>query len=445
MIDSTIPLKYKPIGSLNFKNLPQIKKYLTEEQIFNIEIVSSVLPFKTNNYVVDQLIDWENVPDDPIFILNFPQKEMLKPEHFDAVAKAKIDKVDKEVLSKIIYDIRLQLNPHPAGQIAYNVPEIEGIKLMGVQHKYKETLLFFPSQGQTCHAYCSFCFRWPQFVGIDELKFAMREVELLVKYVKQHPEITDILFTGGDPMIMKTSKIKEYVDALLDADLPNLQTIRFGTKALSYWPFRFTQAEDSEDLLNVFRSIVDAGKHITIMAHFNHYAELKTTALKTAIKAIRSTGAVIRTQSPIMKNINDSAEVWSRMWKEQVRLGCIPYYMFIARDTGAQRYFAIPLVKAWEIYRNAIKVVSGIARTARGPSMSAEPGKVHLVGITTVNHQKVMVLNFIQGRDPDWVDRPFLAKYNENAIWLDELEPAFNGEFFFEHDFDEFKLEKLKS
>ena len=112
-------------------------------------------------------------------------------------------------------------------------------KLYGMQHKYKETTLFFPSQGQTCHAYCSFCFRWPQFVGMDEMKFAMKEGDELAQYVREHPEISDILFTGGDPMIMPAKIFSAYIDTLLDADLPNLKTIRIGTKALSYWPYKF--------------------------------------------------------------------------------------------------------------------------------------------------------------------------------------------------------------
>ena len=58
----------------------------------------------------------------------------------------------------------------------------------------KKHVSFFPSQSQTCHAYCSFCFRWPQFVGMDEMKFAMQEGEQLVQYVREHPEISVMYF-----------------------------------------------------------------------------------------------------------------------------------------------------------------------------------------------------------------------------------------------------------
>ena len=119
-------------------------------------------------------------------------------------------------------EIQLRMNPHPAGQMALNVPQLDGTSLHGMQHKYRETVLFFPSQGQTCHAYCTYCFRWAQFVGIEELKFASREAERLVSYLKAHPEVTSVLFTGGDPMIMTTKVLRRYIEPLLAPELEHL-------------------------------------------------------------------------------------------------------------------------------------------------------------------------------------------------------------------------------
>lgn len=427
----------------NFRELPQIQK-LGEEKQFEMEVVGNVLPFKTNNYVVEQLINWNNIPDDPMFVLTFPQKEMLIPQHYTKMESA-LKKGDKKEIQNTANEIRLQLNPHPAGQMELNVPTLkDGTKLYGMQHKYKETCLFFPSQSQTCHAYCSFCFRWPQFVGMDELKFAMREGEQLVQYLREHPEISDVLFTGGDPMIMKAKIFSTYINSLLDANLPNLRIIRIGTKALSYWPYKFLTDDDVNETLDIFKRIVNKGIHLSIMAHFNHLVELETDAVKEAIKKIRVTGAQIRTQSPVLRHINDDSNMWAEMWKTQVQLGCIPYYMFVVRDTGAQHYFGMPLIDAQIIFRDAYKKVTGLARTVRGPSMSATPGKVQILGITELDGQKVMVLRFLQGRNPDWVQIPFLAKYDEKAIWLDELKPATGDKFFFEEELQE-KMKMLKN
>jgi len=427
----------------NFRTLPQIQN-LGEEKQFEMEVVGNVLPFKANNYVVEQLIDWDNIPNDPMYVLTFPQKRMLKPEHYKQMETVLKNNSDKKEIANIANEIRLQLNPHPAGQMELNVPTLkDGTKLYGMQHKYKETCLFFPSQSQTCHAYCSFCFRWPQFVGMDEMKFAMQEGERLIQYVTEHPEISDVLFTGGDPMIMKAKIFSKYIDTIIESKPENLKTIRIGTKALSYWPYKFLTDSDSEEMLDVFRRITESGLHLAFMGHFNHLNELSTEAVKSAIKAVRKTGAEIRTQSPLLAHINDDADMWTKMWTKQVQLGCIPYYMFVVRDTGAQHYFGVPLVKAYEIFNKAYSSVSGLARTVRGPSMSATPGKVQVVGTSKLNDQKILILRFLQGRNPNWIKQPFFAKYDENAIWLDDLKPAFEEKFFFEDELTDFKASKM--
>ena len=229
------------------------------------------------------------------------------------------------------------------------------------------------------------------------------------------------------------------IDALIDSNLPNLKTIRIGTKALAYWPYKFLTDSDSQEMLDIFKKITNSGLHLAFMAHFNHLNELSTDAVKNAIKEVRKTGAVIRTQSPLLAHINDDAKMWAKMWSKQVQLGCIPYYMFVVRDTGAQHYFGIPLVKAYNIFKEAYSSVSGLARTVRGPSMSATPGKVHVIGTANLNDQKVIVLRFLQGRNPDWVQIPFFAKYDEKAIWLDDLKPALTEKFFFDDEMKSFK------
>ncbi len=424
--------RYKAYTLANFREIPQLAA-LSEDQKFAAEVVGSVLPFRTNRYVVEELIDWDAAPDDPIFTLTFPRREMLLPHHFAQMADLIKGKASADEIRSAANEIRERLNPHPAGQMDNNVPILNGERLSGMQHKYRETVLFFPSQGQTCHAYCTFCFRWPQFVGNRELKFAARQAETLVEYVRTHPEVSDILFTGGDPMIMKASGLASYIEPLLDADLPTLRTIRIGTKSLSYWPFRYLTDPDADEVLALFERIVKSGRHLAIMAHFNHPRELQTEAVERAVARIRATGAQIRTQSPVLSHINDSSALWAEMWRRQVQLGMVPYYMFVVRDTGAQHYFGVPLVRAWEIFRGAYSQVSGLSRTVRGPSMSAHPGKVQVLGVSSVRGQKIFTLRFIQGRNPDWVHRPFFAQYDPEAIWLDDLKPAFGEErFFFE-------------
>ncbi len=430
-------MQYKVYTLSNFKNLPQLEN-LSEEQLLDIEIVGSVFPFRVNNYVAEHLINWKNVPDDPLFIATFPQKDMLAPEDYETMKNLFHSGASAEQIHQTANQIRLRLNPHPAGQQKFNTPLFEGRRLEGLQHKYRETLLVFPHQGQNCHAFCTFCFRWPQFTGLDSLKMSSVVSPDIYSYIATQPHITDVLFTGGDPLIMNTKTLSSYIEPLLSPRFSSVKTIRIGTRALTFWPHRFLTDNDADDLLKLFERIRKSGKHLAFMAQFNHPAELGTDEVKQAIARIQETGAMIRTQSPLLRHINAEPAIWAEMWQKQIQLNCIPYYMFIARNTGAQHYFSVPLGEAWEIYRQAYQSVSGLCRTVRGPSMSCLPGKIQIIGIDEVCGEKVIALQMLQGRNPDWVCRPFFARYDETATWYTELKPAFGEEgFFFSHELEQ--------
>jgi len=405
-------------------------KMLTPELQEAVHVVSRVLPFRTNEYVLRELINWDNVPNDPIFRMTFPHRDMLFEDEFESLRQL-IEKDDKIAIDKQIGLIRCRMNPHPAGQMTHNVPMLNGKPLPGMQHKYKETVLFFPAAGQTCHAYCTFCFRWAQFVGMEEFKFNARESAELVEYLKQHQEVTDVLITGGDPLIMNTCSLAAYIEPLLIPELMHIQNIRIGTKSVSYWPQRFVTDKDADELIALFKKVVAYGKNLTIMGHYNHPAEIRPAIAQQAIKRIVNSGATLRMQAPLIRHINENAKDWAELWTTGVRLGAVPYYMFVERDTGPSHYFQLPLAKAYATFQAAYQLVSGLSRTVRGPSMSAFPGKVVIDGIATIGNEKVFVLQFLQARNPDWVRKPFFAKFDDTAVWFDDLVPAFGEQHFF--------------
>ena len=137
----------------------------------------------------------------------------------------------------------------------------------------------------------------------------------MVAYLKANPHVTDVLFTGGDPAVMKTRFFEMYFNALLDADIPNLKNIRIGTKSLAYWPYRFTSDDDADDLLKLFKKVKKRGINVAMMAHFNHPRELQTDAVKLAVKRLIGAGVQIRSQSPLLKGINDHADIWAENWR----------------------------------------------------------------------------------------------------------------------------------
>jgi L-lysine 2,3-aminomutase len=399
-----------------------------------VQAVATVLPFRTNGYVVDELIDWAAAPNDPIYRLVFPQEDMLPEADVRRIAGLLASGAPQAEITAAAHQVRMRLNPHPAGQLALNIPDLADGPVPGIQHKYPETVLVFPKQGQTCHAYCTYCFRWAQFVDEPDLKMATADIDRVVAYLLAHREVTSVLFTGGDPMIMGAPVLRRYVEPLLDPRLGHIESIRIGTKSLAYWPQRFISDPDADDTLRLFEEVTESGRTLAFMAHFSHPRELEPELVGAAVRRIRAAGAVIRTQAPLIWSINDDPAIWAAMWRSQARMGMVPYYMFIERDTGPQDYFAVPLARACEIFRDAYRRVSGLCRTVRGPSMSATPGKVCVDGVVEVAGEKVFALHLIQARDPELVGKPFFARFDPGAVWLSDLEPAFAARFPFVSD-----------
>ena len=423
-------MRMKFYGLRDLDNIPGLER-LSSDDRRALEVVAHVLPFRVNNYVLDELVDWDAAPDDPMFNLAFHRREMLSPRQFDVVDRALRPGAPAAELREAVRRVRLDMNPHPSGQLTHNVPLLDDEPVPGVQHKYRETVLVFPAKGQTCFSYCTFCFRWPQFVNMQELKFSTGRSGAYVDYLRGRPGVTDVLLTGGDPLIMNARALGEFLAPLLEPEFDHLRTIRIGSKVLSFWPYRFLSDEDSDDLLRLFERVAESGRHLALMAHFNHWRELGTGAVRRAARRVLDAGAQIRVQAPLLRGINDSAETWARLWEDEVACGMIPYYMFVERDTGPRAFFEVPLAEAFDVFRDAYARVSGIARTVRGPVMSAAPGKVQVDGVAEIGGRRVFQLSFLQGRNPDWVRRPFFAEYDARAVWLDGLKPAFGQRRFF--------------
>nr|UMM61367.1 Tsk6 [Streptomyces tasikensis] len=386
-----------------------------------VRLLSRVLPFRVNEYVLAELVDWTQVPDDPMYQLVFPQAGML-----DEADTAVLHRLagrrdgDPEVVAAV-RAIRDRLNPHPGGQQELNVPRDDSGPVPGLQHKYQETVLYFPGQGQTCHTYCTYCFRWAQFVGDAELRFAARGPEGLIRYLRSHPDVSDVLVTGGDPMVMTSERLRTHLEPLLD--VPTVRTVRIGTKSPAYWPQRFVSDADADDVLRLFERIVGSGRRLAVMAHFSHPRELVTPLAQRALERIRATGAVVYCQAPLIGHVNDSAATWSALWRAELAAGLVPYYMFVARDTGPHAYYRVPLADAVDIFQDAYRELPGLARTVRGPVMSTTVGKAVVDGVEQLPDGRWFRLRLLQARDPRLVGRPFRAPWSPDAAWLDDLRP----------------------
>lgn len=408
---------YRAYDSRHLDEIGQ-RFHLDEALVADVRRAAAIFPFRVNEHVLTELIDWARVPDDPIFRLVFPTTEMLPPS-----VRPQGPEPGPALGRETVAHVRLGMNPHPASQLTKNAPLATAERPGGIQHKYAQTVLFFPTEGQTCHAYCTFCFRWPQFVGDPRLRFGERDAGVLVDYLRRHPEVRDVLITGGDALFLRARTLRTILTALAAPGLEHIETIRLGTKALTYWPQRVISDDDASDLLHVIEEA--SGRwSVAVMAHVTHPRELLPRAATEAIRLVRSAGAKVYCQAPVLRHVNDSAPVLADLWRLEARLGCVPYYMFVERDTGAREYFEVPLARSLSMFREAYSTLPGLARTIRGPVMSADPGKVVVDGVSTIDGQRRFALRYVQARDPTRLLTPFFARFDESATWFDQLQPA---------------------
>jgi len=360
------------------------------------DILSKVFHFKVNSYVLENLIDWKKAPYDPMFRLVFPRKEMLPEMDYELLKMLVSQQCDEQELNLFVQRIKQKLFPQ-VRHAKTSLPRVDGKVQKGMYRNFDTIISLFPDpMMKTCHAYCSYCFRWIMFNNKEAQENSTYSDPLTpVAYIRENPKIKDVLFTGADPMVLKADKLRKYIEPVLDID--SVEVIRISSKSLAWLPQRFISDPDAEALLDLFKHIISSGKHLNFCAHFTHPKELETEEVKTAIRKIQETGAVIRCQGPLVKGINDDPEVLSTMWSKQVAMGMIPYYLFVEADHNPESCFRIPLANALSVFQSAQRKTTGLARTIRGPVFMNDINRVLLDGTTTLNGEKYFVLKTLQG------------------------------------------------
>ncbi len=394
-------------------------KHLAPELLRSLQVMAEILPFKANRYVVDELIDWEKVPDDPIFQLTFPNRAMVPEETYACMDDVLRSDPDAETLKMVGIILRNGLIPRQPETGESPLPAHDGKEIPGLYRQFRETLLVFPRRAQTCFANCTYCIRWMKQTKEAPASYCTDERSAL-PYLRDHPEISDVLLTGGDPLVMRAQVLRKYIAPLLD--LEGVRTIRISTRAIAWWPYRFSGDKDADELLRLFEEIVEAGRHLCIIGHISHPRELQTRAAVRAVSRIRSTGAVIRCQGPLLGHVNDDVDTLAELWRREVSLGMVPYYLFLDSDAGPRDYFKVPLSRAVDLFQAAQRRSSGLARTVRGPVAYNVTDKVLINDVVDLNGEKRFVLQYIQSNQPDKAGRVFFARFDERATRYDQLD-----------------------
>lgn len=349
--------------------IPQIPASEAEK----LKDVAKEYVFRANDYYLD-LIDWQD-ENDPIRNLIIPRVEELSDW-------GKLDASD------------------------------EGANTLvpGMQHKYSDTALMLVTE--VCGAYCRYCFRKRLFMeGNDEAKFNPQPA---LEYIAEHPEITNVLLTGGDPLVMGTKRLQQVLESL--AKIPHVRIIRIGSKMPAFNPHRILDDTELQDLL---RAHCSAGQRVYIMCHFDHPRELTEPAVE-GLHCLNQLGVSTINQCPIIRGVNDCSDTIAELWSKLAFAGCPPYYLFQGRPTAGNEPYELPLVAGYTIYRDALKKASsGLARRARF-SMSHALGKVEMVGLD----EQHIYLRFHRAKYPALEGHFFVCRRDDDAYWLDHLKLA---------------------
>jgi KamA family protein len=322
-----------------------------------------------NDYYA-KLINWDN-PKDPL-------RRLVVPDEGELAAWGTLDACDEASYTPV----------------------------RGCQHKYTDTALLVVSE--VCGAYCRYCFRKRLFMNDnDDASIDHRQG---LAYIAEQEEITNVLLTGGDALMLSTRRLGQILDDL--GSVPHVRVVRLGTKMVAFNPFRVL---DDPDLLEVIRTHCETGTQVYVVNHFDHPREL-THQAKEAIALLLRAGAQVVNQCPIIRGVNDRASTLASLFRELSYVGCPPYYVFQGRPTAGNEPFEVPLTEGLHLFTEANRHISGLAKRARFV-MSHRTGKIEICGAD----DRFIYMRYHRSHLPEDYGRMVIAVRDDEACWLDEL------------------------
>ncbi|WP_048152760.1 KamA family radical SAM protein [Methanolacinia paynteri] len=333
-----------------------------------LDDVENNFPLLANQYYLS-LIDWDD-PEDPI-------RKIIIPDSAEMVKWGSLD---------------------PS-------MEARNTKSPGLQHKYPATALMLISDN--CGGFCRFCFRKRLFIEPGDEK--IRDLSKDLDYIRSHPEISNVLLSGGDALTASTSRLNKILSALFS--IKHIKSVRIGTKMPAYNPFRIIEDESLHEMV---RENSRPGKMLYFMTQFNHPREL-TKEAKESLDLLRLSGASLANQTPILNGVNSDPETLSGLCSNLAEAGNVPYYLFQCRPAAGNRHFTVPVESTYEIYEKAKRSLSGLAKRARYV-MSHATGKIEVIGM---DPEKVY-MKYHQAANPHEIGKVMSFKRDPKALWFDD-------------------------
>jgi len=343
---------------------------LSELQSAELKQVTDKFHFCANDYYLS-LIDWD-APDDPI-------RKIIIPNIQELDDWGRLD---------------------PSNEISYTI-------VPGLEHKYNSTALLLVSD--VCEGICRYCFRKRLFAE----RHTKHQLNLAaaLQYINQHSEITNVLLTGGDPLVLATSKLENIIRQVREID--HIRVIRIGTKMPAFNPYRIV---DDPALLEMIEKYSTERKRIYVMTHFVHLRELTEIAIKS-VGLLENAGAVLANQMPLIKGVNDDPELLAELLAELSFIGAVPYYIFQCRPAVGNKVYTIPIEEGYDIIEQAKARVSGLAKRVRFV-ISHSTGKIEVVSKT----KDIVYFKYHRAANDEDSGRFMAFASNPNAYWFDDYD-----------------------
>jgi KamA family protein len=358
----------KPRYITSLRSVPQLDR----EERRELKRVKEQFSFRSNEYY-QSLIDWEDAND--------PIRRIIMPDLAELEEWGELDASCESGYTKV----------------------------PGLEHKYDSVALLLVND--VCGGYCRFCFRKRLFM--DQNDEVVKDVSAGLEYIRRHPEITNVLLSGGDPLIMSTAKLKKIIRRLREID--HVRIIRIGSKMPAFNPFRII---DDPSLVEMFERYSTPENRIYVMMHFNHPREFTSEAIE-GIGLLQNAGVITANQTPIIRGVNDNADTLTALFRKCSFVGVPPYYAFQCRPTLGNKAYAVPIEEAFQIFESAKKSCSGLALRSRYV-MSHQTGKIEVVGLLN----KHIIFKYHRSADLDDSGRLMVFKRNPFAYWFDDYEEA---------------------
>lgn len=290
-------------------------------------ITKAGMSIRLNPYVLS-LIDWRNVYSDPIRRQFLPMASELEDDH-PCLA---VDSLGEQHTS-----------PVP-----------------GLVHRYPDKVLFLVTS--VCPVYCQYCTR-SYAVGQDTAVVQKANVTsaqnwtAAFEYIRSHPQIEDVVVSGGDISRLKPANIRLLVNTLLD--IPHIKRIRLATKAISVLPQKvLTDTEWFGAIVEVVKRGREMFKDVCVHTHFNHPNEV-TPYVEAAMRKLHAEGIYVRNQAVLLRGVNDDSKTLIALIKALSRVNIHPYYVYLCDMVTATEHFRVPLSTAQRIEKEVRGATAG--------------------------------------------------------------------------------------